>query len=592
MAGTAADASAYGVKIDSTKTKLTGRGWGSDIIGWLDFAPTGFGGVNVIGPLSATCTYDPGNSTNPESTNVNTNVTWAATATGGTGIYTYSWNLTGATNPASPHTANPQVVQYTATADANPGTVTVASGSQTASNIACTGKNSGGSAGIKVLGAQDFSLKPKPLVFAFPPSAMSGSPFVNNSVLNVVPENNFNSTVVLAGSTGYQIEGTWVFGQTTVDCSVSVPATINPPYNDFNASFTCASLPSGFVPTSPRTYSKVNGVRGDGPGTTRYTDVSVVIGSPIAVSCTYSPDTVALGDNVTWVANATGGQTPYSYSWLDDVSGGSGPTEIRSYLTVGKKQGRVSVTGSAGSGSATSGFCASATTGTGDGVQVGTPPTLTNCTFSPSSGTTNTNIVWTANGPTGGNGSYTYAWTLGGATAQNPPLDGQSETVRYATVGNYNGSVTVTSAGVTSNSYTCADEGNPLDTTIEISGAAGTFSLGAAPSSLSITTTGSFPTPSKTTTIGVSSPQGVSGDINLSAALPPALVGKATVTFTPASIPSPYSATSNFNIRLDAAVPNGSYPIVITGANAGTEPDPTLTVTLFVNTFAPSFKEQ
>lgn len=609
MAGTAADASAYGVKVDATRTKLEGKAWGSDIVGWLDFAPAGFGGVRVIGPLAVSCTYDPGNGTNPESTNVGSNVTWDAAVTGGTGVYAYSWALEGSLTPAGPYTSDPQVVQYTATTppgDLNAGIVTVTSGNLPPLQATCTGKNSGSTAGIQVLGAQNFFLSPNPVILTM---LADMNYYLATQKVDVVGENNFSETVNLSQGGGQiVIPATSSFGDfggsLQILCNILFnPSSVASPYaqrSDLGLSGCVTNMAAPNPTPKAGVYPFSNKIRGQSVSLQRFANLNVQVTAfsypPLAASCTYSPDSVNLGESVTWKAVATGGKTPYTYSWSGDVSG-SNSSEIVSYSTMspdGEKHARVQITDAQGS-SSDSGLCKSEATGTGDGPTVGTLPTLTGCAFSPASAPLNTDVTWTASGAAGGNGTYAYAWTLSGPPSMPAgPYTANPQTVRYGTGGtNYTGSVIVSSAGANSTPYTCNAAGDPGDTTLTITEQSAQFSLGAAPSSLAITTTGSFPTAEKSSTISIVNPQGLSGDVTLSAALPPALVGKATVSFqSDAVILSPYSATRSFKVRLDAAVPNGSYPIVITGANAGTDPDPTVTVTLTVNQFAPSFIEQ
>lgn len=64
------------------------------------------------------------------------------------------------------------------------------------------------------------------------------------------------------------------------------------------------------------------------------------------VSCSASPTSVEIGQNVTWTASASGGADPYSFSWSGDVplEGQTGNPASVSYSTSGTKTGSVRAT--------------------------------------------------------------------------------------------------------------------------------------------------------------------------------------------------------------------------------------------------------
>ena len=74
--------------------------------------------------------------------------------------------------------------------------------------------------------------------------------------------------------------------------------------------------------------------------------------SPLTVSCTGSPLTALLGENITWTATIDfgGGTPPFSYSWSGtNISSPvltTDPYYTRSYSTIGEKTARVTVTDS------------------------------------------------------------------------------------------------------------------------------------------------------------------------------------------------------------------------------------------------------
>ena len=74
----------------------------------------------------------------------------------------------------------------------------------------------------------------------------------------------------------------------------------------------------------------------------------IVSGNPSTVSCSASPTSVLLGQNVTWTGTITGGTPPFTYSW----SGTNIPTNPApntnpfaiSYNTIGTKNAVLTVT--------------------------------------------------------------------------------------------------------------------------------------------------------------------------------------------------------------------------------------------------------
>jgi hypothetical protein len=96
------------------------------------------------------------------------------------------------------------------------------------------------------------------------------------------------------------------------------------------------------------------------------------------------------------------------------------------------------------------------------GVTCAAPPTpiSASCTVSPDVGNTITPFVWKVSSPTGGFGApYTYAWTFDGVLSGNT---GTSVTKTYSTTGAKTGSVTVTDAGGSSQSFSCTNSvGSP-----------------------------------------------------------------------------------------------------------------------------------
>ena len=108
--------------------------------------------------------------------------------------------------------------------------------------------------------------------------------------------------------------------------------------------------------------------------------------------------------------------------------------------------------------------------------------------------------------------------------------------------------------------------------------AAGSFTLSASPSSLSVAQGGQG-----TSTITAAISGGFNSAISLSASGVPS---GTTVSFNPNPIPAPGSGTSTMTINVGSSTPAGSYPITITGSGGGVQNTTTVTLTV---TGAPSF---
>ena len=122
--------------------------------------------------------------------------------------------------------------------------------------------------------------------------------------------------------------------------------------------------------------------------------------SCLVVSCTASPNTIFTGQTATFVARATGGTDPYTYSWSGACSG-SGLNCSNTYNTSGTKTSNVTVT----SGNQTDSANCSVS------VSQLPPPNLNVfCSANPSSIQTGQATTFTAY-PSGGTGSYTYSWS-------------------------------------------------------------------------------------------------------------------------------------------------------------------------------------
>src|SRR5207245_992095 len=163
----------------------------------------------------------------------------------------------------------------------------------------------------------------------------------------------------------------------------------------------------------------------------------------LAVTFTTAPTTGTAGTAVSFTANASGGTTPYSFSWRfgegsAKVAGGAtNPnTQSHTYAAKGTFTVRVNVTDAS----------AKLATASATITITGTPLVLT-FTTAPTTGTVGTSVSFTAQAA-GDTAPYTFSWNFGDGTANvsggttNPNT--QSHT--YHVKGTYTVKVNVTDA--------------------------------------------------------------------------------------------------------------------------------------------------
>ena len=162
------------------------------------------------------------------------------------------------------------------------------------------------------------------------------------------------------------------------------------------------------------------------------TNVGTVTLTPttsLSASAGANPLTVLVGDTVTFTGGASGGASPYTYSWDFNGEGSSAQqSPTYSFGTQGSKNCVLTVTDA----------CSSVDT---DSVTVQVNPTLSGSSGGPYSGDI-CNPVSFSGTATGGIPTYTYSWSFsdgGSASGQNP-------THQFTSDGSYTATVTVTSA--------------------------------------------------------------------------------------------------------------------------------------------------
>ncbi len=108
--------------------------------------------------------------------------------------------------------------------------------------------------------------------------------------------------------------------------------------------------------------------------------------------------------------------------------------------------------------------------------------------------------------------------------------------------------------------------------TLNVTGSAGSFTISASPTSLSVAQ-GNQGTSTITTAI--------SGSFNSSIALSASgLPSGSTATLNPTTIPAPGNGNSTITITVGASTPTGTYPITVTGNGGGTQQSTTITLTV------------
>ncbi len=378
----------YGVQLNSD-SRYAGYAWGSDVLGWVQFdVPVPSNPDPELPDIAGSCISPTGAITGQVAT-------WSATASGGTGTFTYSWS--GSDSLASSGTSAPKVYSVAGIKFAS---VAISSGGRTLV-VPCTNI----SVGTPPLPPLEV------VVVASPPSARVGEPIT----WSAVPEGgdgsyeySWSGSQSLAGFTpsatiSYQTAGTMTATVEVISGgllkTVSAQAVIQP----------------AIVPPPPP----------EPP-------------APITATCTVPTNPIALQIS-TWSVSASGGDSTYTYSWTgtDGLNGGGTETSIN-YPTAGTKGATVTIFSGEQS-----------LVKTCPDISVApapvTPPALNvDIVANPSTAYVGEPITWAAV-PQGGDGTYSYSWSgsqsLAGFT--------QSATVAYSSAGQKSASVQVVSAGQT-----------------------------------------------------------------------------------------------------------------------------------------------
>jgi PKD repeat protein len=536
-----------------------------------------FGAVSVP-PLSATAGGSLTSGTAPLTVN------FSSSASGGVAPYTYSWNFgdgTAASTSQNPSHVYASAGTFTATvtvsdsaahtATASAPTVTVnlapltavASANPTAGDapltVAFTGSAGGGTA-------------PYSYAWAFGDTSTSTS---QNPSHAYSAAGSYTATLTVTDATAQKATA---MVAVVVSPALSVAATGSPQTIDQGDSVSFTSTPSGgktpftyswnfgdgSVASTAQNPSHVYSTAGmvtatltltDGNGVKATASVQINVHSLPTVSASGSPTS---GDGTLTVnlsSTASGGTTPYSYSW--DFGDGSAASTVQNpshtYAAVGNYVATVTVSDALA-------HTAKATVG------VSVSPALTaTASASPTSGQAPLTVSLSAS-PSGGKTPYTYSWNFGDGTAassaQNPthPYGGPGTFVAQVTITDANGvnvtanapAVSVTPAPLVASVSTSPAIGDaPLTTTLTAGATGGTppyiygWDLGDGSTSSQQMFTHSYAVGSYTVTLTITDGAGKSAQATGHVTVYPALSVSSSVTPVAGDAPLSVAFTSS-----------------------------------------------
>ena len=471
-------------------------------------------------PTGVTVSFSPASIASPGSGT--SSMTMAVASTTATG--TYPITVTGAGGglmhiTTVTLTVNP-VGTPNFTISASPASVTVGLGNSGKSTIGVA--ISGGFSSAVALSATG---QPTGVTVAFVPASIA-SPGSGNSTMTM--------TVASTTATGtYPITVTGSGGGLTHSTTVTLTVSSASPDFTLSASPNSVSIPLSSQATSTITVTPSGGFTGSVRLSTN--------GVPSGVTTSYNPDPTTGTSTLFFRSTATAAQGTFTVT-IKGVSGALIHTTTVT-LTVGAASPNFTISASPASASVVQGNSGSSTITTA--ISGGFSSAVALSATGQPSGVTVSFVPASIAAPGSGTSSMTMAVASTTATGTYP--------------------ITVTGSG----------GGLMHSTTVTLTvtpAAAPNFTISASPASLSVGVGNSG-----TSTIGVAISGGFSSAVALSATGQPAGV---TVSFSPASIPSPGSGNSTMTMTVGSTTVPGTYPITVTGAGGGLMHSTTVTLTV------------
>ncbi len=199
----------------------------------------------------------------------------------------------------------------------------------------------------------------------------------------------------------------------------------------------------------------------DSTGAVSTAQVQITANPPGALNVTLKAQPGSGGVPLTVVFNgsATGGATPYNYTWaFGDGSIGTGAAVVHTYSLVGDYSASLTVVDASGT---------KATQVTRIAVQASTPPLPVTISTQPNSGTAPLNVTFTAK-PGGGVPPYKATWDFGDGSTGS----GLVTTHEFTIAGSFKATVTVTDSNGTTGSasgYVNVSGGNAVPLSVTVS---------------------------------------------------------------------------------------------------------------------------
>jgi len=157
----------------------------------------------------------------------------------------------------------------------------------------------------------------------------------------------------------------------------------------------------------------------------------IAVGAPVRLNCTAAPSQLIAPGDVTFDAQAAGGDNTFSYAWdFGDGATSGAKNPVHRYQNPGNYQAKVTAT-SAGFSTT----CIREVRAFKDGVNV-------SCSADPTQGDAPLKVSFRGSA-SGGSGTYTYLWQFGDGASSNGKVDSHT----YAAKGVYDATFTAESAG-------------------------------------------------------------------------------------------------------------------------------------------------